>query len=48
MLDKTLRVILNFMRSNDETLVIATADHETGGLVIGDGELSDNWFKISD
>lgn len=44
MLDKTLRVILNFMRSNDETLVIATADHETGGLVIGDGELSDNWF----
>ena len=44
MLDKTLRVILNFMRSNDETMVIATADHETGGLVNGEGEMNNSWF----
>ncbi len=44
MLDKTLRVILNFMRSNDETMVIVGADHETGGLVLGEGELNNNWF----
>lgn len=44
MLDKTLRVILNFMRCNDETLVITTADHETGGLIKGEGNPSDSWF----
>lgn len=47
-LDKTLRVCLNFMRSNDETIVIVLADHETGGLVLGDGEPSVDWFTSED
>jgi len=43
-LDKVLRISLNFMRKNDDTLVIVLADHETGGLVLGDGEPSLDWF----
>ena len=43
-LDKTLRVCLNFMRKDEQTLVIVLADHETGGLVIGDGEPNESWF----
>lgn len=48
MLDKTLRVILNYMRSNDNTLVITTADHETGGIVIGEGVPTESWFTSFD
>ena len=36
-IDKALRVALNFARSNKETVVVVLADHETGGLVIGEG-----------
>lgn len=43
-LDKALRVALNFMRSNNETLVITTADHETGGLIIGEGTPDISWY----
>lgn len=44
MLDKTLRVILNFMRSNQNTTVIVTGDHETGGIVLKEGVPSIDWF----
>lgn len=47
-LDKTLRVCLNFMRSNDETLVIVLADHETGGLVMKEGTPDSTWFTEED
>lgn len=43
-LDKTLRVALNFARSNQETLVIVLADHETGGLEIKEGTPDNSWF----
>lgn len=43
-LDQTLRVILNFARSNKETLVVVLADHETGGLIIGEGKPNISWF----
>lgn len=43
-LDKALRVALNFARSNQETLVVVLADHETGGLILGDGEPDISWF----
>ena len=43
-LDKALRVALNFARSNKETVVVVLADHETGGLVIGEGEPDITWF----
>lgn len=47
-LDKTLRICLNFMRTNDDTLVIVVADHETGGLVLGEGEPNKSWFTEPD
>lgn len=34
-MDKTLGVILEFMESNPNTLLVVTADHETGGVSIG-------------
>lgn len=33
--EKAVEVALNFAKENGDTLVISTADHETGGLVIG-------------
>ncbi len=33
--EKAVEVAMNFAKENGETLVISTADHETGGLVIG-------------
>ncbi len=47
-LDQTLRVCLNFMRTNDNTLVIVLADHETGGLQLGEGEPNLSWFTSTD
>ena len=32
--DEAVKTTLDFAKSNQETLVIATADHETGGLLI--------------
>lgn len=43
-LDKAVRVALNYARSNNDTLVIVTADHETGGLMVREGEISKDWF----
>jgi len=43
-LDQVLRVSMNFAKENPETLIIVLADHETGGLVIGEGEPSSDWF----
>ncbi len=37
-LDKAVAEALKFADSNGETLVIVTADHETGGLTLVDGE----------
>lgn len=36
--DKTINVVLDFAEMNPNTLVIVTADHETGGLTIIDPE----------
>ena len=35
--DKTIKKVLNFAKKDKETLVIVTADHETGGLAINPG-----------
>jgi len=35
--DKTIKQVLQFARTNGETLVIVTADHETGGLGLNEG-----------
>ena len=43
-LDQVLRVSMNFAKENPETLIIVLADHETGGLIIGEGEPSSDWF----
>jgi alkaline phosphatase len=37
--DKAVAVAYNFAMNNKETLVIVTADHETGGLTITDGNI---------
>ncbi len=37
--DRTINAILDFADKNGETLVIITADHETGGYSINDGNL---------
>lgn len=37
--DRAVGVALNFARMNKRTLVIVTADHETGGLTITNGDL---------
>ncbi len=43
--DKTIGVALDYAKENGETLVIVTADHETGGFTLGpDGS---NYNKIS-
>lgn len=35
--DKALRVIVKFAKEHENTLVVVVADHETGGLTIGNG-----------
>ncbi len=42
--DKTIGVALDFAETNGETLVIVTADHETGGFTLS--AAGDNYFKI--
>lgn len=37
--DKAVGSVLKWIESNPNTLVIVTADHETGGLVIPDGDI---------
>lgn len=43
--DKTIDVVLNFAQNNPNTLVIVTADHETGGLTIIDPD--ENYTKTN-
>ena len=33
--DKTLGVVLDYVKANPNTLLVVTADHETGGVSIG-------------
>lgn len=35
--DQTVNNLLNFARKRGDTLILVTADHETGGLAIGEG-----------
>ena len=38
-LDKAIRIAYDFYKQHpDETLIVVTADHETGGIVLGTGE----------
>jgi len=37
-----LKIVLDFAENDGETLVIVTADHETGGLTLNDGSIDDN------
>jgi alkaline phosphatase len=37
--DETVGVVLDFLKQNPETLVIVTADHETGGLTFPQGAI---------
>ncbi|MFA6597481.1 MAG: alkaline phosphatase [Ignavibacteriaceae bacterium] len=44
--ESAVQTVLNFAESNKETLVLVTADHETGGAAIIGGELSGEKLKI--
>lgn len=44
--DKAVKVALDFAEKNKETLVIVTADHETGGLSIVNGDLNSGKTEI--
>lgn len=46
-LDKTIGVALDFAQKNGETLVIMTADHETGGFTLGPDDGDYNRIKPS-
>lgn len=35
--DNAIGIVLEWMKDNPDTLLIVTADHETGGLALGDG-----------
>ena len=37
--DQAVKVAIDFAMKNKHTLIIVTADHETGGLIINDGNL---------
>lgn len=45
--DRTVGVALEFAAKNKETLIVITADHETGGLAIADGDLKTGMVKGS-
>ena len=38
--DKTIGLVLDFAQKNKETLIIVTADHETGGFAINGGDVA--------
>ena len=44
--DQAVAVVLNFIKDNPDTVLIVTADHETGGLIIPE-ELNDSNAKDS-
>ena len=37
--DRTLQQLIAYVNQNPETLLVVTADHETGGLTLVDGDL---------
>jgi len=43
--DKTMGIVLDFAKKNDETLVIVTADHETGGFTLASDNRDYNKIK---
>jgi len=45
--DKTIGIVLEFAARDRETLVIVTADHETGGMAITDGNMKTGMVKGS-
>lgn len=45
--DNTIGKVLEFARKDGNTLVIITADHETGGFAITDGNIKDKSFTGS-
>lgn len=47
-LDKSIGIGLDFAESDQQTLVIVTADHETGGFAIHDGSLQDKQVTASE
>ncbi len=44
--DKTIETVFNFADKDKNTLVVITADHETGGAAIVDGNLEESSVKI--
>lgn len=44
---EAIETALNFAQKNGKTLVVVTADHETGGMTITGGSLEDNTLKMS-
>lgn len=45
--DKAIGFALDFAERNKETLIIVTADHETGGFAINGGKPNENTFKAA-
>lgn len=45
--DKAVKVALDFAKQNGETLVVITADHETGGLTILNGNYNDSTVSVT-
>jgi alkaline phosphatase len=44
-LDRTVKIALDFAKENGETLVVITSDHETGGMVVLNGNNSTGEIK---
>jgi alkaline phosphatase len=45
--DKAVGVALDFAKNDGHTLVVITADHETGGVTIVDGDRATHMVKLS-
>jgi alkaline phosphatase len=45
--DKAIGVVLEWMREHPDTLLVVTADHQTGGLAIRDGDIAKGSIKAS-
>ena len=45
--DKALGVVLEWMQTHPDTLLVVTADHQTGGLAIRDGDIAKGTLKAS-
>jgi alkaline phosphatase len=39
--DKAVKIALDFAKADGETLVVITADHETGGMIVLDGNITE-------